>query len=166
MRCRVPLFLIGLFFFVLGTFTTILSWSTSLQQRTFQFILEETFAVIVLGLGVALIGIAMIYYVLGLVRRHSFYLWTGPLSVAVDDTVMYQYLEDYWQRRFPEDKIPFQVTFKKYACRVAAELPAIPRVEQKPLVNQIKEDFRDLFGRKIGYPYDVQIAAYFKRSTL
>lgn len=155
-------FVTGCFFLVIGSFGIILPWSPYLQQETTEFILANTLMLSLFGLGFALIGLSLVIYSLLATRNHYVMVRTGSLAVAIDEAVISQYLEAYWQEQFPNAQISFHVKFKKEALQIAADLPALPLKEQKIFLEKVKEDFRNLFGRTIGYPHDVHLLANFQ----
>jgi hypothetical protein len=87
---------------------------------------------------------------------------TGKNALILDENVIHQYLEAYWEEHFPKSHIPFDLTFKKHSLQIVADLPAIPLSEQKIFLERVRHDFSDLFGRVLGYPYDVNFIASFQ----
>lgn len=155
-------FIIGSFFFILGAFAVILPWSPYLQNVTIQFILENTLVLSLFGFGFALIGLSIIIHTLLKTRHRYIQIRTGDLGVILDENIIHQYLETYWQKLFPTTQIPFRLNFKKHSLQIIVDLPSLPHMEQKSLLEQIKQDFSDLFGRTLGYPYDVHLIASFQ----
>jgi len=157
---------IGIFFLIVGVFGIILPWSHVLQTLTIQFIQEKTLILSLFGLGLALIGLSMIAYALLHTRHRYVDIRTGGYAVTLDENVVRSYLEKYWEERFPESHIPFDITFKKRAIQIVVTLPPLPLQEQKPFLEQVKQDFNELFGRTLGYPYDVHLMARFEEPPL
>lgn len=155
-------FIIGSFFFIFGAFSIILPWSPYLQTITTQFILENTLILSLFGLGFALIGLSIVIYTLLKTRHRYVQIRTGELSVILDENIIHQYLEAYWQEHFPKSHVPFQLSFKKHSLQIVADLPFLPLSEQKSFLERVKQDFGDLFGRVLGYPYDVHFIASFQ----
>lgn len=155
-------FITGIFFFLFGAFGIVLPWSPFLQKATAQFILENTLMLSLFGLGFALMGLSILIYTILSTRHRTILVRTGTLAVAVDENVIHQYLEAYWQEHFPKSPISFSLTFKKHALQIAADLPYMPMDEQKIFLDGVKDDFSDLFGRVLGYPYDVHLIASFQ----
>lgn len=155
-------FIMGSFFFILGAFSIILPWSPYLQKVTTQFILENTLILSLFGFGFALIGISIIIYAILKTRHRYVQIRTGNLSVILDENVIHQYLEAYWQKHFPETQVPFQISFKQRSLQIIADLPPLARMEQKAFLEQVKQDFSELFGQVLGYPYDVHLTANFQ----
>jgi hypothetical protein len=155
-------FIMGSFFFILGAFSIILPWSPYLQKVTTQFILENTLILSLFGLGFTLIGISIVIYTLLKTRHRYVQIRTGDLGIILDENVIHQYLEAYWQKHFPSAQVPFELCFKKHSLQIIADLPYLPFMEQKAFLEQVRQDFSDLFGRVLGYPYDVQLIASFQ----
>ena len=156
-------FIIGSFFFILGAFSIIFPWSSRLQTATIRLILENTLILSLFGLGFALIGLSIIVYAFLKTRHRYIHIRTGDLGVILDENIIHQYLEAYWQKHFPGMQIPFNLSFKKHSLQIIADLPSLPLMEQKALLEQIKQDFNDLFSRTLGYPYDVHLIASFQK---
>lgn len=152
----------GVFFFVIGSFCIVLPWSPHLQRETARLISEHTLILSLFGMGFALIGLSILITAILAMRHRSVTVRTGNLAVAVDEALIHQYLEAYWQEQFPEAHIPFQIKFKKHALQIAADLPSLPFEEQKKFLEKVKYDFSDLFGRILGYPHDVHLVATFQ----
>lgn len=157
-------FIIGSFFFIFGAFSIILPWSPYLQTVTTQFILENTLILSLFGLGFALIGLSIVIYTILRTRHRYVQIRTGQLGVILDENVIQQYLEAYWQEHFPKSHVSFKLSFKKHSLQIVADLPALSHSEQKAFLEKVKDDFNDLFGRVLGYPYDVQLIASFQEN--
>lgn len=158
-------FIIGSFFFIVGAFSLILPWSSFLQTITIQFILENSLMLSLFGLGFALIGISIVIYTLLNTRHRYIEIRTGAKGVTLDENVIHQSLEAYWQQHFPQTSIPFTLTFKKSSLQIVADFPPLPLSEQKSFLERVKHDFSDLFVRLLGYPYDVHLIASFQKET-
>jgi len=155
-------FVIGMFFFLIGLFSILLPWFPYLQQISIHFILENSLILSLFGLGFTLAGISMAAYALLKSRRKYVEIRTGDLAVILDENVIKQYLEAYWQSHFPQAKVPYNIHFKKHSLQIIAELPSLSLSEQKAFLEEVKQDFHDLFSRVLGYPYDVHFITSFK----
>lgn len=155
-------FIIGSFFFIIGAFSIILPWSSFLQKETTQFILENTLVLSLFGLGFALIGLSIVIYTILKTQHRYVHIRTGKNAVILDENVIRQSLERYWQEHFPNSQVTFQLNLKKHALQIIADLPFVPLPEQKIFLERVKHDFSDLFGRLLGYPYDVHLIASFQ----
>lgn len=155
-------FILGSFFFIMGAFSIVLPWSAYLKTVTTQFVLENTLVLSLFGLGFVLIGLSIVIYTLLNTRQRYVDIQISKNQVTIDESVFYQYLETYWQQHFPQTHVPFHLTFKNHSLQIVADLPSIPLPEQKIFLEQVKQDFNDLFGRVLGYPYDVHLIASFQ----
>lgn len=153
---------IGAFFCFIGSYIFILPWSASLQEKAMQFVLEKTFIPMLYGLGFILAGIFLIFFTLWQLRHRFVQVRIGTLAITLDENVIRKYLDSYWKEYFPSENIFYTISFKKKALEITAELPPLPYLEQKHILEQIKDDFSDLFSRILGYPYDVHLFANFR----
>jgi hypothetical protein len=155
-------FIIGSFFFIMGAFGIILPWSPFLQKVSTQFILEHTLILSLFGIGFVLIGLSIVIYTLINTRHRYVHIRIGENTVSIDEQVIRQYLETYWLEHFPKLHIPFHLSLKKQSLQIIVDLPPLPLAEQKIFLERVKHDFSDLFGRLLGYPYDVHLIASFE----
>ena len=116
-------------------------------------------------MGFALIGLSIVIYSVLSTRHRSVMIRTGTLAVAVDEAVVRQYLELYWQEQFPETHITCRIKLKKHALQISADLPSLPPEEQRIFLEKVKNDFRELFGVLIGYPHEVHFIANFAKPS-
>lgn len=154
--------IIGSFFAILGAFCIALPWSSYLQSATTRFILEHTLILSLFGLGFVLIGLSLVFYTILRTRHRYLQIRTGDLGITIDENIIRQYLDSYWEKRFHSSQISYSLSFKKHSLQIVAELPSMPYEEQKAFLEEIKQDFTDLFGRTLGYPYDVHLIASFR----
>jgi len=155
-------FLIGSFFFLFGVFSIILSWSHNLQNAMIQFISENRWIFSLFGCGCVVTGISIVIYTFLKTKHRYVQIRTGNFSVALDENIIHQYLEPYWHKHFPLAKIPYTLNLRKHSLEIIADFPPLPLIEQKAFLEQIKQDFSDLFGRVLGYPGDVHLIANFR----
>lgn len=151
--------LIGVFFCIGGLMSMILPWSSHLQAAITQLILENSWTLTIFGAFCILAGISIVIYALRQTRDRYVEIQTGNLSITLDEKIIHQYLEAYWKKRFPSAKIPFTLNLRRRSLEIIVDFPDIPHLEQKRLLEQVKDDFNDLFGRVLGYPYDVHLIA-------
>jgi hypothetical protein len=155
-------FILGAFFFLGGAYSLTLPWSSSLQNKTIDLILNHNLIFSLFGLGLILIGSSILTYAVLSSRRRYAYVRTGSHSVAVDKDLIQNYLETYWKEHFPDHSISSFITIKKNTIYIIADLPSVPAPEQKVFLDQVQHDFSDIFGRLLGYPHDVHLAASFR----
>lgn len=157
-------FVIGTFFFLMGLLCILLPWFPYLQQISIHFILENSLILSLFGLGFTLTGFSMAAYAILKTGRKYVEIRTGDLAVILDENVIKQYLETYWQTHFPQAKVSYNINFKKHSLQIIADLPSLSLSDQKAFLEEVKQDFNDLFSRVLGYPYDVYFITSFKNS--
>jgi hypothetical protein len=115
--------------------------------------------------GVALIsvGIALFLYTLFSTKKRYAYIQAGNQSIKIDETLVQNSIEKYWQGQFPYTYIPFQLTLRKHSICIVADLPYMAPESQRQRLEQIKSDFDNLFGRVLGYPHPVHFFASFQK---
>lgn len=155
-------FLLGFLCFALSIFVFLFPWISHWQSFVASLALTPnpwtwSFA----GLSLFLIGILLIWSVARGLKHHYVYLHLGERSVALDKDLIQQYLEHYWQERFPDQPVPFTLTLQKDSILIEAELPYVPEAEREALLEHIEADLQDLFVRLLGYTQDVQLAVTF-----
>lgn len=155
-------FVLGIFFLATGIYSVSLPWWTLLQNKTIQFIQENTLIFSLFGLGFILIGLSVLVYAILNSRRRYIYIRTGKHAITVNESLVHQYLETYWQEKFPTHHIPSHLTIKKEAIAIVVDFPFLPAPEQEDFLAQAKKDLQDIFGRLLGYPHDIQLAASFQ----
>lgn len=155
-------FILGAFFFAIGLFGIILPWSPILQQASTDLIVNHTLILSLFGLGLALIGLSIVVYaVLSAGRRYAS-IKIGNRPISLDESLIEQYLQDYWKKNFPHHQIPFYMSIRKRSIQIVADLPPVPEAEQDQFLEKIQEDFSDLFGRLLGYSNEVHFIAHFQ----
>lgn len=157
-------FIIATFFLIFGLFSLILPWSHHLQNATIKFILENTLIFSLFGLGFLLVGISLMMYSFFCTRHKYIHIQTGARAVSMDENLAHQYLESYWKSQFPNTVIPFQLSVKNKSLQIVTQLPSFPVERQKVILEKIKQDFADIFGRDLGYPNDVHLFVSFEES--
>lgn len=151
--------IIGAFFLLVGLITLLLPWSDTIKNELTRFILENSLIFSLFGLGFLLIGISLILYAWHGAKKRCLYLKTGKNSVVLDENVVQNYLETYFQGKFHNQNIPVSFKIKKKYLLVSANLPKISSEE----VAKIKEDLNDIFGRLLGYPHDIHLEIIYQK---
>lgn len=156
-------FVVSLFFLLLGVICLILPWSAAVRTDLIQFILENTTAIALFGLGLVIIGsLIAINFILGFKKRY-YYIEAGKKSVAVDETLIQQYLHTYMKQLFPQCEVPTRLILKKNKIKVIADLPETPLVEQNAIIQRIQQDLEDIFKRILGYSHELIFAISFPK---
>ncbi len=155
-------FILGAFFFILGVYSIVLTFSPFLRDATAAFIGENSLILSLFGLGLVLIGLSIFVNAILSSRRHYAYVQTGKHAVMMDESLIEQYLEAYWKKHFPLEQIPFFLTIKKQSLKIESDLPYMPEPERIVFLEKVHKDFADIFGKLLGYPHPINFIANFK----
>jgi hypothetical protein len=144
-------FTIALFFLMLGIFTMMLPWSPHMRTELIQFILEDSPALFLLGLGFVGVALALIIHLILGATTHYYQLRSEPYQVWINEEVIQGHLNSYWKTLFPQSQIPNRLSVKKNKIHLMADLPFVPISEQKNILEQIKNDLAILLSKSLGY---------------
>lgn len=150
------------FFCLLGAFGMMLPWAATLRLDVIHFILNESTSIFLFGFGFFFIGITILLNIFLNSRRRFYHLKGGNGSIILDEMVFHQVLEEYWKRLFPNCQISHQLILKKNKLHIVTDLPYVPEIEQKPLLQGIKSDLEDLLSRVMGYKGEFLFSASFE----
>lgn len=155
-------FAIGLFFLLLGLIAMALPWSTLIRTNLIELILENSIAISLFGFGFLIVGVTFLVSLWGRTKRRYYYKRVTNDLVAIDETIIRHYLEEYWMRLFPHQQIPTRLSLRKNRIKVDADLPYKPAEERKVFMEQIQSELKDLFQRVLGYSHDFTLAISFQ----
>jgi hypothetical protein len=155
-------FITAIFFIMLGVLCVLLPWFPGMRTDLIQFLSENAVALVLFGLGFIAVGIATVVNVIMTSRRNYFQFKIGVHPVNVDEELVEQYLLSYWKEVFPEDDIPSRLVIKNNQLYVSADLPYVPQPQQNDVLDRIKTDLRDIFGRYLGYDQQFYLSASFQ----
>lgn len=144
-------FSIAVFFILLGLICILLPWSPGMRTNVIQFILENSVTIFLFGFGFMMIGIFIVINILLSARRQYYQIQSDTNPVLVDESLIQEYVNGYWKELFPEAEIPSRLTLKQNKIHVQADLPYLSEPQQEILLERIKKDLKDLFGRILGY---------------
>jgi hypothetical protein len=153
--------IIGLFFVSLGIIAMCIPFSPEIRTRVSLFLLDEGRIIFLFGFIFAAVGAGVLLNVIGALRKKTYVLKSGAHKVAVDEKLFRQYLEKYWQTRFPRSEISQRVSVSPKRIIIHAELPATPKNQHEKLLWDVQGDIEDLFARIIGYRGKVVFNATF-----
>jgi hypothetical protein len=155
-------FIAAIFFVLLGIITIFSPWSDRLQADAAHLLLTNPFLFTLFGIALVLMGLSVGAYAFIAARKRYVTIETGILAVSVDEDAVLQYLAAYWKEQFPHHHIPCHLKIDKHSLQIIADFPPSSIKEQKEFLERAQTDFTDLFGRIIGYPYNVQLIASFE----
>lgn len=155
-------FVTALLFLIIGVVCIALPWSPEIRTELVQFILEDTYLLLILGSVFLLLSFMILFHLWVNLKRRYYRLRSHNRSVIVDEAVFQQYLDTYWKQLFPENDVPSNVIVGPKKLKITADLPYVPLSEQKDLLKRIQSDLEELFGNFVGYQRDYVISISFQ----
>lgn len=152
---------IALFFILIGIISISIPWSLSIQAALIQFILEDALAISLFGCAFVIIGLAIVVNTILNTRRYSYNVKSGAHFFTVDESIIRSYLSVYWKQLFPQNDVHSLLTFKKGKIHLSVELPYTPPMEQRSLLERIKNDIEGMLTEKLGYYKGFHLTANF-----
>lgn len=152
----------ALFFLMLGVVSILLPWSPKARTDFIQFILEDSLAISLFGLGLITVGIGIAINIIMGARRKYYHLRSGSRSILIDETLIQDYINAYWKQIFPKNHVSNRLTLHKNKIHLVADLPYIPIGEQKQLLERIKNDLAEHFSNFLGYRQSFYLRARFQ----
>lgn len=155
--------LINAFFFILiGIVGILIPWSVHVRNLLTRFIFEDSLAISLFGFAFFIIGMAMFINILLNMKRRHYQISSLKGPTTVDEALIQEYLNTYWQQLFPEKDVPCLLQMKKNKIHIAVDLPYMPIQEQKPLLERIRKDLMGIFAKVLGYREEFFLSASFQ----
>lgn len=152
--------IVGLFFLLLGIVAMAIPVSETMRRIVISLINNQTYLFLLFGLGFFIVGLSIIISAFIRKKRRYNHIQINGGEVTIDEAVVQQYLQAYWKEHF-QVPIPSTVTIKKHAIQIVADFPYLPIEEQRTFLERLQKDFVHLFGKTLGYPYEVDLMASF-----
>lgn len=155
-------FIIALFFILLGIIGVMVPWSPGVRTDLVQFILDDSLAISLFGFTSIVVGLAIAINILLNTRRQYYHIRSDSNAIAVDETVIQQYLNTYWKQLFPNNDIPNRLTLKNNKIHITVDFPHLPLSQQQVLLERIKNDLSQTFANMLGYHSEFYLSASFQ----
>ncbi|MEC7840461.1 MAG: hypothetical protein VX777_10525 [Chlamydiota bacterium] len=159
-------FIVALLFILVGAVCITLPWSPDVRLAISLLINESTMMLFLFGLGLMIIGLAVITYVIMSSKRRTYFVRKGRCSIGVNDKVLDQYVHAYINDLFPDQEASHHLILKKDKIILTLDVPFMPKPEQEPLTEQIFEDITAILIEKIGYNEDLHLTVGFQPPTM
>lgn len=156
-------FIIAIFFVILGIIGVILPLSIGLRTDIVEFILDNSVAIALFGFGFMIIGGIMLVNLFWSTRRHYYHARVDSKLITVDSKIIQSYLHSYWERISPNQEVPMRLSIKNNKIKISADLPFKPREEQEEFFLRIQQDLREIFTKLLGYPHDFHLSLSFQK---
>lgn len=139
----------------------LIPWADQIRYSVIHFISENPIALFFFGLSIALIGIALIATIVFNSQRRYYHIQSGSHPITLSETVVSDYLNSYWKKLFPNQETPCRVLIRKKKIQVTADLPFVPILEQKSLLEKIEKDLLSTFRDVLGYREELDVSISF-----
>lgn len=154
--------LFSVFFLLVGTIGVMIPWSPWIRSEIVQFVLEDSLFFPVFGASLILVGLSFLIYTFFSLKKRYIIVKSGTHSIKVDENVIQNYLETYWQEQFPHSLIPAELKIKKGIIQITADFPFLPQSEQREFLEKIKNDFQYIFHKLLGCTQEIRLIASFQ----
>ena len=156
-------FLIACFFVLFGLLAFILPWVAVLRRSFVELLVGNPLTMAVIGIGFIAVGAVMLVSICGK-QREYYHVKTGDRAVMIADTLLDDYLNSYWEQRFPDQEFVSKVTVKNNRVHITADLPPLPFEEQRPFLKRSEDDIAQLLAEKTGYQHGFSLSISFHDS--
>lgn len=154
-------FVVALFFVMLGLVCLSLPWSSRVKNALITFISESSLMLGIIGFLLLLTGLAIIFYLIFSRSQRTYHVRKENYKFDIDKNVIDTYVKIYFEERFPNEEVSHQISIKKNRLMLAADLPFLPKPEQKPFTEQIYEELSELLTEKIGTDKELYLSISF-----
>lgn len=154
--------LVTLFFILLGIICLIFPWSEMMKSAVTEFILHNSLAISLMGFAVLAVGLARLFYISSGIKPTYYHFRTDSKAVWIDETIIQDYVDNYWRNLFPKGAVANKVTLKNNKIFLSADLPYVPSNEQKDMIQKIQKELSDLFSLILGYKNSFTLSATFQ----
>lgn len=143
-------FLIACFFVLFGLLALILPWVAVLRRSFIDLLASNPLTMTVIGIGFVAVGAMMLISICGK-QREYYHVKTGDRAVMVADSLLNDYVNNFWEQQFPNQEFVSNVTVKSNRIHIVADLPPLPFDEQRPFLKKAEELLGQLLADKVGY---------------
>ena len=151
-------FITGTFFFLFGVYGIIWPWSTFLIDATVNFITTHALIFSLFSLSMSLIGLSIIINAYLSSKRSQAHIRVGNRPISIDENLIEQHLERYWNEQFPTKQTPFFLTIKKNSLLIEVDLPSMSQGEKEYFLAKVDKDLSEVF-EKLGYDKEINLIA-------
>ena len=145
-----------------GLVVMALPFIASLQREVVTFLLRHKLFMITSGLAIGTFGV---WRLRGLTSKRftRYYCRSGNRAVAIENSLVNEYLTDYWNKLFPNQRIYSEVLVKGDKLHLVADLPYYPEEKQRTLLTKVEHDLTKLFSDVFDYYNSFSLAISFKK---
>lgn len=158
--------ILALFFLALGLLGMSLPWSPVIRTEVVDFLLSNNLTLSLVGFAFFMMSLGALFQLINGARRHYFRYKIKTVSFEISEKVIRDYLAVYFRDLFPYSEVPCHIVLKKKKAKITADLPHIPKSEQKAMIKKIEGDLGEIFHDLIGYPHELLLAVSFAPQKL
>lgn len=158
-------FIVALFFILLGIIGILIPWSPGIRTDLVQFILNDYLVISLFGFATIIIGLSIAINILINTKRKYYHIRSDANAITVDETIIQQYLNAYWEELFPGSDIPSRITLKNNKIHISVDFPELPIGQQQLILERIKQDLRSKFAELLGYHNEFYLSSSFQSPT-
>lgn len=157
--------IIGIFFTMAGIIGLMIPLDPATRTLVVQFIFENSLAIVLFGFGFLIIGFTILINLFLSFKKRYYNIRSGIKSIDIEETILQDYLNSYWEETFPSYEIPNRLTMKRNKIHIFADLPYVPKPQQKGILENIRNDLSELFAKVFGYRQDFYLSISFQKET-
>jgi hypothetical protein len=155
----------ALFFILCGLMVLVLPWSNRAFEMAVEAIHAYRWLFTFFGIGLLLVGIALIGQIYLGNQRKYLSIKTGDNPVDASDAVIQDALKSYWENLFPEQDIPCKVDIKKNRIFLSVDLPYYPKEKQSDFLKKVERDLSILLKEMFAYTKSLHLKISFDRES-
>jgi len=159
-------FFVVFFVLLVGAFSLALSKLVTLRNLLMESLLARQSFFFVFGYVLLGVGMALLIGLFVLNGKRYYQIKMLPHRMSVDLPMIQDYLEEHWKRRFPHEKILFNVFYTPLKkIELIVEVPdSLSSEEQNELIQRAEKEIGSFFADKLGYVRAFNLIVQFKRS--
>lgn len=136
---------------ILGILGVVIPYSPTLRQEALSHLMDQSATLFLFGFCCIAIGGALLVNIIAQSRRKYYRYTIGTNNISIDESIIEQYLTDYWKEAFPDQEIPYRLKLTDNSIHVMVDFPAEKNEMSKEAIEDIKSDLRHLLDNTIGY---------------
>lgn len=157
------LFLLALFFLLLGSFCLLFVTVAELRDLSIQYLLNFPLILLLFGVSFLIVGLAMAIHLFFNSRKKIYTVNNNPkLRVDVNQVIIEKTVLHYLESHYPAREIPVFIKRKKGLINIYAELPFEPEQERESIVAEMDSELQTIFIKVIGATDKISFQASFQ----
>jgi len=156
--------IVSLFTLFLSVIFMTTPWNRHLRKWFVKSLIESKMAMFSLGLVFLAFTLLLIFTIVRLSRRRELVIPTKGGRVVLNQKVFEDYLQQYWQRLFPNHVVDQKVVMKKDHVKIIVDFPPVPKGDEQKILDKVHDDLGDLFQKIVGYEGEFELTYSFRNT--